>query len=215
MLKLWLGCVCAVVLLVTSGLVVTRAGAQANDAAAVVTAFELARNRHDVDAALGYFADDAQITFRGTVYSGKADIRRFLETSARRTAEVSDRLSVGQQVSWTERTTPPNPGQTGGQGRPTGATTGGFVVNAEAIVQDGKIRMLSYALGSVAVRPDPTVEGRALLPAVAGLGAVVAIVLVVIVAASLGVRSAASSSSTLRGRLMTDLRGWTAARQSS
>jgi ketosteroid isomerase-like protein len=199
---------------------VSLAGAQSNDSAAVITAFETARNRHDVDAALSYFADDAQISFRGTVYSGKADMRRFLDTSTRaRTAQVTDRVTSGNQITWTERTPIQNTGQTSSAqtrsitGTPT--TNGGFVISAEAVVQDGKIRSLTYALGAAAARSDVALEGRAQLPAVAGLGAVLLIVFGVVVGSSMRVRSASPAPSTLRGKLMSDLRGWSAARQSS
>ena len=39
----------------------------------------MARNRQDVDAALSYFSDNAVITQRTTNFSGKDDIRKYLE----------------------------------------------------------------------------------------------------------------------------------------
>lgn len=220
MLRIWLALACGTLLLVGSGLAVSHAGAQSNDSAAVITGFETARNRHDVDGALSYFADDAQISFRGTVYSGKTDIRRFLDTSSRaRTAQVMDRVTNGNQITWTERTPIQNAAQTGGtqtrSGSGTPTTGGGFVISAEAVVQDGKIRSLTYALGAAAARSDVALEGRSQLPAVAGLGAVLLIVFGVVMVSSMRVGSASRSPSTLHGKLMSDLRGWTSARQSS
>ena len=49
------------------------------DPAAVIAAYETARNRRDIDGALSYFADDATISQRATNFTGKDDIRKYLE----------------------------------------------------------------------------------------------------------------------------------------
>ena len=82
------------------------ARAQASvDPAAVITAYEMARNRRDVDTALSYFADDAVINQRSTSFNGKDEIRKFLDGVAARARfiVVSDRRISGNRVSWTER----------------------------------------------------------------------------------------------------------------
>src|SRR5438128_2394126 len=164
MLRVWLAMGVGAVTLVASGVVATLARAQAgSDPAAVVTAYEMARNRRDLDAALMYFADDATISQRTTTFSGKDEIRKFLDgVSARsRFVVISDRRTSGNRVTWTERSgvtgptgqpgqgqsPPPVAGATnalGAQGvNPNNATAGlnsntvGFLVNVEAMVQDG------------------------------------------------------------------------------
>ena len=125
---------------------------------------------------------------------------------------------------WTERAG--NQGPTP-QGQPmslaqvqgsNGGTNGnassiGFLVSVEAVVQDGKIRSLAYMAANQPLRTDPALDGRAQLPATAGLGAVLAVMLGVIMVGSVGLSRGGASASSLRGRLMHDLQGWTAARQ--
>jgi hypothetical protein len=120
----------------------------------------------------------------------------------------------GERVSWTERS-----GGQGPQQAPNGLATGAanpnaFIVSVEAVVQDGKIRSVAYMAGSQVARPDPALDGRAQLPATVGLGAVAAVLMAFVLVASMTIRRSAASNSTLRGRLMQDLRGWSAARQS-
>ena len=115
--------------------------------------------------------------------------------------------------SWTERA--------GGQGGPgQGQALNGplsnpqlFQVNVEAVVQDGKIRSLNYLPSAQPLRADAALDGRAQLPASVGLAAVLAVFLSVVMLASTGLRRPAREASSLQGRLMQDLRGWTAARQ--
>jgi hypothetical protein len=226
MLRFWLAMAVGAATLIASGVVATMAGAQTGgDPAAVITAYEMARNRRDVDAALSYFADEATISQRTTTYSGKEEIRRFLDgvSTRSRFIVVSDRKTNGSRVSWTERSGGPVTGQPQGQvpapqgpsagaSSATNVTTSGFAVTVEALVQDGKIRSLSYMAANQAARPDPALEGRAQLPAAVGLASVAVVFGGVIAFASMGLRRH-SSASTLHGRLMQDLRGWTAARQ--
>ena len=220
MLRIWLAMGVGVACLVASGVVASMARAQASvDPAAVITAYEMARNRRDIDGALAYFADSAVINQRNTSFAGKDEIRKFLEgvTSRARFMVVSDRHVAGTQVTWTERT-----GSTGTDSPPRTAmglssaalaTPGAFTVNVEAVVQDGKIQSLSYLFGTPAARPDPAVEGRAQLPASLGLAAVLAVLMSSLMVASTGVRRGAPNPSSLRGRLLQGLQGWSAARQ--
>ncbi|HEY0582451.1 MAG TPA: nuclear transport factor 2 family protein, partial [Chloroflexota bacterium] len=151
MLRIWLAMGVGVVFLMGSGVVATLARAQANgDAAAVITAYEMARNRRDVDAALSYFADDASVSVRNTLYSGKDEIRKYLDgpISRSRFVVVSDRRVSGSHVTWTERSGNQNATQPQAQGPNTPASGGGVnanaAVNVEAMVQEGKIRSLTY-----------------------------------------------------------------------
>jgi hypothetical protein len=237
MWRVWLLMGFGVAALVASGVVASMAKAQVgSDPAAVVTAYEMARNRRDLDAALSYFADDATISQRTTTFSGKDEIRKFLDgvSTRSRFVVISDRHSSGNRVTWSERTgtaTAPN-GQTGAvQGPPPGgaqlngavaasaglnsnaSNANALLVNVEAVVQDGKIRSVVYLTATAPGRIDPALEGRAQLPATVGLGAVLAVMLAMLMVASTGLRRAAPGASSLRGRLMHDLQGWSAARQ--
>src|SRR5207244_8749873 len=104
MLRLWLALGAGVAGLVVSGVVASMATAQATaDPASVIAAFEMARNRHDVDAALSFFADDATITQRNTTFAGRDEIRKFLDgTSSRaRFVVVSVRRAIATGLAWT------------------------------------------------------------------------------------------------------------------
>jgi hypothetical protein len=237
MMRIWLAMLAGAGFLVASGVIASMARAQPGaDPSVVITGFEMARNRHDLDAALTYFADNAVITQRNTAYTGKEEIRKYLDTFTTRSryVVVSDRHSSGNLVTWTERTTVQSPDPSG---RPTGqvnvgqpglpgrggnsAVTGntglngqsGFAVSVEAVVLDGKIQSMAYAFGSQVTRPDPALEGRAQLPASIGLAAVLAVMAGIVLIASTGFGRATPGVSTLRGRLMQDLQGWAAARQ--
>src|SRR5438105_11855059 len=201
MLRLWLVMGVGVACLMASGVVASLARAQASaDPAAVITAYEMARNRRDVDTALSYFADDAVINQRSTTFTGKDEIRRFLDgVSARaRFIVVSDRHVTGNHVNWTERSgsatneQQPRPGSGFGGGvSPPSA----FSVNVEAVVQDGKIQSLSYLFGAQVVRSDPSLDGRAQLAAGVGLAAVLTVFLTVLMIASTGIRRGHRASS--------------------
>jgi ketosteroid isomerase-like protein len=241
MLSLWLLLAAGAGFLVTSAVIANMARAQPTvDPATVVAGFESARNNHDLDTAMSYFADNAVITQRNASFTGKDEIRRYLDSvSARsRYVVVSDRHTSGNLVTWTERATlqGPDPG-----GRPVTAAAGGqnagapgfygrggagqaqsaaslaaqtaFAVNVEAVVLDGKIQSLAYVFGNQVVRTDAALDGRAQLPATVGLAAVLALSLGALLIASIGFGRRSSGSSSLRGRLMQDLQGWAAARQ--
>jgi len=89
----------------------------------------------------------------------------------------------------------------------------GFAVTVEAVVQDGKIQSLSYIFGGPAPRTDPSLAGRAELPASVGLVAVLVLLLGFLLIASLSFGRATPVASSLRGRLLQDLQGWAAARE--
>src|SRR5438132_3384003 len=147
MLRLWLAMSVGVMALIVSGVIASMAKAQAGvDPAAVITGYEMARNRRDLDAAVAYFADDASIVQRTTSFTGKDEIRKFLDASSARSrfVVVSDRRTVGNRVTWNERTGgPAGPGpNTPGQGvQNTGlngtlannAASSAFVVSVEAV----------------------------------------------------------------------------------
>jgi hypothetical protein len=218
MVRLWLAMVVGLACLVVSGIVASMATAQSTaDPTSVIAAYEMARNRHDVDGALSYFADDAVISQRNTTFSGKDEIRRYLDATSSRSrfAVVSDRRAVGNRVTWTERAG----GFGGGEPQvraPNGvaqAVGTAFTINVEAVVQDGKIRSLAYAFGGQVLRSDPALEGRAELPATVGLGAVMLVLLGLLLLASTTLRGSRNKASTLHGRLLPGLQGWSAARQ--
>jgi ketosteroid isomerase-like protein len=224
-LRLWLAMGVGMGALMVSALLASMAKAQAGvDPAAVISAYELARNRRDIDTALAYFADDATISQRSTTFAGKDDIRKFLDgISARsRFVVVSDRRVSGNRVTWSERSGTQGPSPQGqpmslaqGQGSNGGlnGNSNSFVVSIEAVVQDGKIRSLAYLTTSPPLRTDSTLDGRAQLPASVGLGAVVAVLFSVLMLASVSLSRRGTSPSSLQGRLMHDLQGWSAARQ--
>lgn len=221
MLRLWLGAGALVAGLAVSGIVASMATAQATaDPASVIAAYEMARNRHDVDAALALFADDASISQRNTSFSGKDEIRRYLEGTATRSrfVVVSDRRASGNRVVWTERAGGFNGEQgirppQGFNGAPGFGAVPAFSITVEAVVQDGKIRAISYIPAGGPSRSDTSLDGRAQLPAAIGLGAVLIVLFGLLAGLSTGQRPTRARASTLRGRLLQDLHLWSAARQ--
>jgi hypothetical protein len=191
-----------VLLLSTFGAVVASAQVsnQGSEPAAVITAYEMARNRGDIDAAVAFFADNAVISQRSTTFTGRDEIRRYLQNSTGRGrfVVVTNRKTNGNHVSWVER--------------PAGQNVNGVEVAVEAIVRDGKIRALSYNSGAILTRLEPAVDGRAQLPAVVGLGSVVVVLSSVVLLASTGLGQARGEESSLRGRLLRDLHVWRSAR---
>lgn len=225
--RLWLAMGVGVALLMSSGLVASMARAQSSvDPLGVITAYEMARNRRDIDGALANFADNAVISQRNTTFSGKDEIRKFLDSVSIRSrfVVVSDRRVAGNHVTWTERSGTVSPDQQQQQqvrppamwGQSPNGPVGlqnGLSITVEAVVQDGKIQALSYIFGGQAPRPDPAIEGRAQLPAAYGLAAVLIVLCGLLMVASLGIRRAAPVASSLQGRLIPSLQGWAAARQ--
>jgi hypothetical protein len=215
MLRVWLAMGVGIAALIVSGVVATMATAQAGaDPAAIVSAYEMARNQRDVDTALSYFADDATVTQRTTNFSGRDEIRKFLDgvSTRSRFVVVTERRTNGNRVTWTERSGGQGAGQQQALNGPL-ATSQAFQVSVEAIVQDGKIRSLTYLPTAQPARSDAALDGRAQLPASVGLAAVVAVLLSVVLVASTDLGHSAREASGLQGRLMEGLRGWSAARQ--
>jgi hypothetical protein len=215
-----------VLVIVSSGIATSLARAQsAVDPTSVITDYETARNHHDIDAALSYFADDASISQRATVFSGKDDLRRFVEVMTMRAQfiVVSDRHASGDHVIWTERSTGFGSGQgIGSQGygvrsqvpAPAMGMPGlaGGLVSVDAVVEDGKIQSLTYMPGTQAqLRIDPSADGRT-LPAMAGFGIVALVLAAALALAWVGVGRSRSAASSMRGRMMSGLESWTAAR---
>jgi len=134
MLRLWFAITVGVAFLITSGVIASMSRPQATaDPTAVITAFEAARSRQDMDTASSYFADTATITQRNATFTGRDQIRKYLDSISARSPYivVSDRHSSGNIVSWTERNGPQQqtpapsarlPGYTGTQGQSQGNT---------------------------------------------------------------------------------------------
>jgi hypothetical protein len=110
----------------------------------------------------------------------------------------SNRRSNGNQLNWVER--------------PAGTNVNGIEVGVEALVQDGKIRALIYNGGPPGTRLEPALDGRGQLPAFLGLSSVVLVLSGVVLVASSGLGQASAVQSSLRGRLLQDLRMWRSAR---
>jgi len=169
--------------------------AQVMDPPVIVDSYERARNQRDFDAALNYFADNAVVRLEersGTSFTGKADIRRFLQSIQREPPQItSNRHVVGNTVTWKERV--------------RGQAQTSVDLSVEAVVQEGKIVSLLYRIAPPAQPPAaPQADAPARVPAAAVATALVLLGGALLVAASLGSRRAASNS-TLRGKLLTGL----------
>ncbi|HYW86428.1 MAG TPA: nuclear transport factor 2 family protein [Chloroflexota bacterium] len=188
---------------VGTGVFAAQAQAQVAEPIAVVSAYEMARNRGDFDMAVSYFADDGTLSQRNAVYTGREEIRRYLEASAGRGRFVvmSNRRLNGNRLAWTER--------------PAGQNINSIEVTVEAVVQDGRIKALVYNGAVPALRSDTAADGRAQLPALVGLASVVLLLSSVILVASAGLWHSTAPQSRLRGRMLHDLQVWRAARTAS
>jgi hypothetical protein len=187
-----------------NALAASGASAQvANEPAAVVTAYEMARNRGDIDVAVSYFADDATLTRTTNTYTGRSEIMRYLQGASGRGRFViiSNRKTNGGTISWVER--------------PAGQNINGIEVNVEATVHDGKIKSLNYNGAAAPVRTERAADGRAPLPALLGLASVVLVISGLILVVSTGLPHSRTPQSRLQGRLMQDLQVWRAARSVS
>ena len=91
---------------------VTRA-AQPVDPGAVVDAYTAALNGGDVEAALGFVADEAVYMRPAGRFIGKGEVRGFVEDLVSRQARIEligDREVYGEYVTWQSRVTFGNPG---------------------------------------------------------------------------------------------------------
>ena len=180
-----------------------RALAQADTSSSLVDDFEAARSRHDVEAALNLFTDDAVVRDRsGHEHVGKDQIRQYLLlTSSRGRSVASDVRQVsGNQLVWTERVT---------------TQVSNLAFGVEAQLQDGKIKLLVYDGGPNSGRLEPLTDTSGSLPALFGLGAVVAVLVGAVTGVSLGLPlpRRVLTVSSLRGRLVPELQSWSATRR--
>jgi hypothetical protein len=186
--------------LLTIGLGSINAAQQQNqpgaDPSAVITAYEVARNRGDVDGALATFAADAIITQRATTLSGTDEIRRFIETAASRGRfpTVSNRRIEGNRVLWSERSVNQN------SNLPE--------TSVEAVVVEGKIKSLAYAGPTPGQRTQASLDSRSQMPAVFGMGSVLLVLFASVIGSSIRFRRPRTAPSSLQGRMLQDLRGW-------
>jgi hypothetical protein len=173
--------------------------AQVNDPPVIVDAFERALSQGKIDIALAYFADDAVVLLRDSGSGplvGKNDIRRFLQRYGGNRAPAvitSNRQVVGNTISWTEKQ--------------QGQMLSPVEMFVEAVVQDGKIKKLSYSLAPPPAAPTVSADVPARLPASLALGGVVLLATSLLAVASLGPRRQASASA-LHGKLVAELSNW-------
>ena len=166
---------------------------------AVLDALLAARNARDIDTALALFTDNATISDRAQMYSGREEIRRFLQTIGSRGRNVLavSRNVRGERVTWTERFS-------GAQSGPD--------VRVEAVIREGRIRSLVYApLGNSArVEPSPAAGS---LPPLLAPGVVLVLVAGVAVVMSIGGAPRQTAAGRPSGAMVAGLRAWTAARK--
>ena len=172
--------------------------------AVVVDSYERAWGLQDVDVAMALLADDAVITFqdpRVRSLTTHQQIRDFLQGAALQGAPAltTNRQVDANQVVWSERL--------------EGHVLNTAEVTVLAVVEDGKIQSLLYRSGSL-VRGPGSPSGAA-TPEWAGavLAAVALLGLGLLSLAS--VRTHVRAGSNLRGRLMADLRLWSASPKTS
>ncbi len=206
-------CVLSALLLSFAG----DASAQVMDPPVVVDSFERARSQGKVDLALGYFADDATVTLPvrrsinvsgrtlpsqapgAPTFTGKNEIRRFLDTfmAGPQPLITTNRHVVGNTVTWNER----DQGQ-----RPIDVTV-------QAVVQDGKIKSLTYSPAIITPASPPAAQATARLGAPIATAGLALLALSLLAVASLAPRRHPSAS-TLRGKLVTSLGQWRVAAKS-
>lgn len=123
-------------LIVVLTILLSACGSQSpNDPAAVMDAYTAAINAHDVEAALQYVADDAVYERPTGQFTGKAEVRSFIEGLIAQNVQVEligERMVDGEKVTWQSQVTltdPQNPG-----GPPLV-----ILNNSESIIRDGKI----------------------------------------------------------------------------
>jgi hypothetical protein len=176
------------------------AAAQVMDPPVVVESFERARDRGNLDAAVSYFTDDATIVVLGseTQVVGKNGVRGFLQLMRQPPLIISSRHVVGNTVTWTER----HQGQ-----RPVDLAV-------QAVIQDGKIKSLTYGLALPPVQPvarDATSATLSAAAAMAGIGLLASLALVLAMRAT----PRPPSTSALSGKLLGSLAEWRRATRAS
>jgi hypothetical protein len=178
-------------------LLVQAAGAQGVNPSAVVDSYERAWGQSDVDAALGHFADNAVVTLqdaRTRSLTGRPQIREFLQTAALKAEPVltSSRQTDGASVVWSERT--------------EGQFLAARDVTVHAVVKNGKIESLVYRPGRMVSPQTPAAPTVTFGSAGLAFGSVLLLGLGLLSLAT--VRPRVTSPSSLRGRLLRDLRHW-------
>jgi hypothetical protein len=170
---------------------------------AVVDAMISARNSRDIDVALAMFADNATIGDRAQTYTGKEEIRRFLQMagSRGRTVVMVNRNVRGERVSWTERF--------------SGASQTGPDLRVEAIVHEGRIRSMTYAPLQAGGRVEAVADPRTLVPTLLAPGVVVVLVAGAAGLLSIGGGHAARAGYAGRpsGAMFASLQEWSTARR--
>lgn len=105
------------------------------DPDAVMDAYTAAINAHDIDAALALVADDAVYERPNGAYTGKEEIRGFIEGLFARDVQVElmgERQVEGEIVRWTSHVSLTDPEN------PDGPRVE-FMNNSQSTVRDGKI----------------------------------------------------------------------------
>jgi len=185
-------------------LLVHAAVAQRLTPAALVDSYERAWGQQDVDGALALLADDASITLadpREHALTNHSQIREFLLTAGLQHAPnlTTARAVETNTVNWSEHV--------------DSLVFGGAEVTVQAVVAGGKIQSIVY-------RPGHLLPGAGSPAAVATpetAGAVLAAMLLfgIGLLSLASVRSRVRAGSNLRGRLLADLRRWSAGPKAS
>jgi uncharacterized protein (TIGR02246 family) len=113
--------------------------AQEVDPLTVMESYDLALNAGDVEGALALFADDAVLTIRGDQLVGKDEIRTWLERIVAQNSRIEpvNRQVAGDKVTW----------QTNFFRKDIASLSDEpLAANAEAVVQEGKIKSFSSIL---------------------------------------------------------------------
>ena len=169
-------------------------GAQRDDSAAVIDAYESARNRGDMDTVVALFADDAVVVdSQGTTHRGSQQIRLLLRPGVNPdwAAEVTDCTIDGDYIFWTER---------------VGVHGTARSLSVAAIVRGGSIKALAYGGRESLLSDASSAVAAPVLPAPYGLAGVLFAIL-----SSLGVIIVSTSHpghTALRGSMLAHLRQW-------
>ena len=173
----------------------SSAEAQQRDPAAVVDAYESARDRGEMDAVIALFADDAVVVdSAGVSHRGRRQIRLLLQPGANPdwSVVVSGRTINGDYVFWTER---------------VGVRGTARSLSVAAIVRDGAIKALAYGGRDVPLADTPSGDSAHSYSGLAGV--------LLAILGSFGIVAMASShpgDTALTGSLLPHLRQWSEGR---
>ena len=112
--------------------------AQANDPASVISAAQAQVNAGNIDGLMSFFAEDATVTNDGTVYSGKAKVREFMQSALDdhiQATTVGAYHVAGNKVTWRERITADSLRQIG---------VASIYTNNAAVVENGLITSIVF-----------------------------------------------------------------------